>query len=300
VSVSRETVAHAGGRYCSCPRCLEVKRRGAKLLRQRVAAGQSVWGDMDAVREHLGLLRQAGMGVRQIAEQAQVGQSTIARMLWTFKGVGHSEKVTAQVAARILSVRLDVRKLSPGTVVDSTGARRRLQALLVAGSGTRCWTIPLLAEKLGIDRQRLLKYTWMPRFSAGLCVRFLDLFEELWLTEPPEVGRFSTTRTLNMARRKGWVGIGAWDDNTIDDPNAQPNLRGDQEGSAVDSVKIARVRNGNEKFKILNPSERIEMIRDWVAEGGTKTAFETKFNVSTRTSTKYFALAVPDYQRKSA
>lgn len=270
-----------------------VARRAARLRRLRIKAGETAWGDLDAVRAHIDLLRESGVGAHQIADLAGIGHSTIARIVWEF-AIGRTSRVTMDVATRILTVRIDVHRLLPHTIVDSTRARRLLQALVVAG-----WPLPLLAQRFGTDRQNFRKYFFAERYTAGVQARILDLFETCWREGPPAISKQSRTRAAQLARRHGWVGVGAWDDDTIDDPNAEPNLRGEAE-STVDPVRVRRVLDGHEKFTVLSPSERVEMIREWVAEGGSKTAFEVKFNVSTTTSKKYFALAVPDYQRKSA
>jgi hypothetical protein len=296
---------HRKGRYCPCGHCRAIACRSERRRRERIARGELIWGDLDAVLAHIELLRKTGMGVRSIAEEAGVGQTTINRMLWTFATGGRTEKVTANVARRLLSVRYDVRKLPSGTIVDSTGARRRLQALLVAGSGTRCWTVPLLAEQLGVDRMRLLKYTHMPRYSAGVCVRILDLFERLWLTEPPDVGKFSASRTRNMARRKGWVGIGAWDDDTIDDPDARPRLDAESDPNGLDENIVIDALAGRLRIGGLTEPERVEVARRLIRRGEGFNTFMRLLSTNAKTTAKYFALAresdhAVEDQRRSA
>jgi hypothetical protein len=293
VNVSRETPTHASGRYCPCPPCRAIGRQVARTHRARVKRGEQAWGDLEAVLAHIELLRQSGIGAHQIADLANIGHSTIARMIWQF-AIGRTAKVTVEVANRILAVRYDVRKLAPRTIVDSTRARRLLQALVVAG-----WPVPLLAQRYGTDRQNFLKYFHRERYAASVCVRILDLFEECWREGPPNVSKQSATRARLLADKHGWVGIGAWDDDTIDDPNAEPNLRGDDE-SIVDPVSVKRVLDGHRKFRGLSFADRVELVRQWVELGRSKTAFEKRFAVSTKTSGKYFDQAVPDYQRKKA
>lgn len=258
-----------------------------RILEERKKAGEAIWGDLDAVRVHVEQLRQRGMGVAQIAIQAGVGQSTIASMVWNFSKpprAAHA-KVLADVAERILSVRFDVRVISPLTRVDSTGARRRLQALVVAG-----WPMPVLAEHFGLSRQNFRPLLYKSRYSAGSCVRVIELFEKLWLTDPPKMSGLAASRTRAMVERNGWVGIGAWDDDTIDDPRAEPRLHGEGE-SVVDDEEVVRVLADRGKFMDLNQGERVALVRAWIKRGGTMTAFSKRFAMSGRVAKRYFEQA---------
>jgi AcrR family transcriptional regulator len=298
VNVPRETVEHQrGAKNCYCARCRVIRRRSTKLWKLRVGRGEPVWGDIEAVRAHVTWLGQLGMGMRAVAVAAGVSPTAVSHLFYDFNRQRRTERITYRVAQKLLRVRFDIRAIAataPSTKVDSSRARRSLQALVVAG-----WTVPLLAERVGMERQQLRRYFYLPVYAAKTCVRFLDLFQELWPQEPPRISAYAEARRRTMVAENGWVGIGAWDDDTIDDPDAVPNLHGDDE-STVDAVRMARVLDGREKFKVLNHVERIELVRRWDEEGRSKTAFEKRFSVSTQTSGKYFELAVPDYQRKSA
>jgi len=251
---------------------------------------------MDAVKAHVEYLRTFKLSTDEIATLAGAGSNAIAKMIWEFPEHKRNERITASLANRILAARFDPFKLNPKSLVDSAGVRRRLQALLVAD-----WTVPLLAKEFGMDRRNMLKLTRAPQVAAATFVRVIELCERLWLVKPPPVSGQALYRTRTMVQRNGWVGIGAWDDETINDPNAKPNLRGEDDAPPiVDSVKVQRVFSGHAKFKTLSRDERLELVRRWNALGYSKTQFDEQFRTSGTVSSKLYSIAVPDYERKSA
>ena len=104
---------------------------------------------------------------------------------------------------------------------DATGTRRRLQALMRNG-----WSMGLLSARLGCTRQVLRKKLGeSERCTAATAAAVRDLYDDLWDQAPPEGDRFER-RAATMARRyaaeRGWVVPLAWDEETIDDPDAGP------------------------------------------------------------------------------
>lgn len=293
-----ESVPAASGHrkvYCGCPGCLRIKRANERRRRARIARGETCWGDLDAVIAHIGALRAVGMSVPKIARAAGVGAATLTRIIWPPRRGSPAKRVTVSVAERVLRVRFDPSQLPPATVIDATGTRRRLQALAVAG-----WSFLALAEEYGTgDRQQIRTLAESDRCCAGTHVRVADMFRRLWLVDPPKSRRSTQTRFRMMVERKGWVGIGAWDDDTIDDPNAVPDLQGDGE-PVVDDVKVTIVLEGRGRFRTLNWPERADLARRWLERGGSKTAFETMFGVSSQTSAKCFSRIGTDCERKTA
>jgi hypothetical protein len=103
--------------------------------------------------------------------------------------------------------------------VDATGTRRRLQALATAG-----WSAQVIADLLGVGPK-----THICRIRAGARARVLRstaqrvqaLYDELWDRPGPSL------YARNYAAKRAWALPLAWDDDTIDDPAAAPNLAGD-------------------------------------------------------------------------
>jgi hypothetical protein len=98
---------------------------------------------------------------------------------------------------------------------DPTGTARRLQALAVLGWGSR-----QLAAALGTTQCQILRWQAAKhRVHADSAALVAEAYERLQ-DEPPTGERAS--RTQHAAARARWVGPEAWDDDTIDDPDASP------------------------------------------------------------------------------
>lgn len=120
-------------------------------------------------------------------------------------------------------------------LADPAGTRRRLQALVWNG-----WSLSLLSGRLGCDRTYLRKMLYGGgRVSAATVRRVAALYDELWKQPPPERDvpeRGAATKARKYARERGWVPVGAWDDDPgphcIDDPAATPAPSWDTEPAA--------------------------------------------------------------------
>ena len=104
---------------------------------------------------------------------------------------------------------------------DAAGTKRRLQALMWNG-----WSLGLLSTRLGCSRQVLRrKLHFTSHATASTAAQVRALYDELWDQAPPE-GTQPEKRAATMARRqareRGYVPALAWDDDTIDDPDATP------------------------------------------------------------------------------
>lgn len=98
---------------------------------------------------------------------------------------------------------------------DATGTARRLQALAALG-----WPPSVLARRIGVSRstfEHIVK-GHIQRTSAGVVAAVSDLYEELSMTPGP------SDHWRRIAADKGWAPPLAWDDDTIDDPDAKPDL----------------------------------------------------------------------------
>ncbi len=85
-----------------------------------------------------------------------------------------------------------------------------------------------------------------------------ELYELLWDIAPPAKTaqqRRNITRAKAMAERYGWPPPLAWDDDTIDDPDAQPQAG---EPVDVDDARVVRVIAGEPLA--LNPAEAIAVV----------------------------------------
>ncbi len=220
-----------------CPPC---RKAGNNRTRTRVR--DRAYGRPDPVvnpadaHDHVTHLRdQHGMSQRQIADAARVGHCTINRI-----AAGNSPYIWATTAAAILAVR-PAAGPRPHDSVDSTGTARRLQALAAVG-----WGAGRLAPMLGIADRYVQSYRRRerPAILAKTAAAVAELYARLEGTAGPD------TQARRSALARGWVPPLAWDDGTIDDPDAQPwGGQGADTAPVVDEVAIRRALSG-ERIKL--------------------------------------------------
>lgn len=107
--------------------------------------------------------------------------------------------------------------------VPSRGTARRVQALVALG-----WTFSDLARQVGYSHDQLRKWAHQTdtMILASSAATVDALYRRLCMTPAPHATR---TQKRNVgyaravARRHGWVTALAWDDDTIDDPEAEPS-----------------------------------------------------------------------------
>ena len=209
MSIVHGTVhAYVNGK-CRCQDCRTAAGRYNKRLRLEKLEGIERLVDAAPLHAHVQSLRAAGMSEWGITRAAGW------RSRWSLHCVLGASRVTPATMARVLRVRPadDARPLG---YVDATGSRRRLQALALAG-----WRTRDLSTRAGQPEQSTVCDVLMGR---RLVVRrhtadaIAALHDELWDQAGPSI------RTARKAARSGWVPSLAWDDDSIDDPAAVPNL----------------------------------------------------------------------------
>ncbi|WP_018685430.1 helix-turn-helix domain-containing protein [Actinokineospora enzanensis] len=142
----------------------------------------------------------------------------------------------AREANRLYRKRLRENRSLP-RLVDATGTRRRIQALMVLG-----WSLAALTARLGLARtnyslKRILDQQHVRRTTAE---RVSALYDELWGCPGP------SDQVREVALAAGYCSALAWDDETIDDPTARPVLTGTRVRSRddVDEVVVDRMALG--------------------------------------------------------
>ena len=203
-----------------------VQRAWARARVQRAygAAPESMV-DGDIVRAHLSRLAARGLGQLRVAALAGVRRRWLANMI---NGVPHrgyppTKRVRADLAAKVLAVPLDAPPAA-GAVVDGTGTRRRLQALVAIG-----WTQERLGRKLGMSASNMDSLIERDRVLARTAARVRDLYRELAGQPPPArtaAQRCAINRSRRYAAARGWASPMAWDGEEIDNPAARPDTRG--------------------------------------------------------------------------
>lgn len=194
---------------CRCEPCKADMARKSKLRRN----GLPVTTDQRAAAlRRVQTWDQRGYSARVIAEMTGLADRTIMPMIYAIRD-GRTHRITHATAAKIMAA--PAHPIDSGGWVPSIGTVRRLRALTVMG-----WSMSLLATRAGIEESTLHalrdpkhQHT-RPRFANAVRA----IYDELAMTPGP--CRYAATR----ARRKGWEPPLAWDDATIDDPAATPDL----------------------------------------------------------------------------
>lgn len=202
---------------CKRPECVA---RGLAYDRRRYRlVGYGTWEplrDAEPVRQHIAALRAAGYSLPDIQRKARISSATLARLL--YDGVNkRAKRIRPEVADRVLAVPVTTAPVKPSTIIDATGTRRRLQALVAMG-----WTLRALGPQLGFHPRRLTDLIHADQVLASTARRIADGYRTMQTRDPRDHG--VPDRSINMARnlaaREGWHGPLAWDD--IDDPACKP------------------------------------------------------------------------------
>jgi hypothetical protein len=188
-------------------------------------------------------------------------------------------------AKRQETYKLQVLGLHKPAVVDATGARRRLQALATLG-----YDSDYLAPLIGRRRETTFSLLTgrQPKVAREHDERIRRVYDDLW--DKPRVGatkgeRISISKAKGRAIRRGYAPPLQWDDDSIDDPNAEP-MQG-VEGSVVDWQLIDRVLAGRAEASVLAVAEKREAARAVLARGGTATQIAKRLGVSGETAGKW-------------
>lgn len=215
-----------------CNRHYEAHRR--RMLAYGRWESQKV--DAVPVRAHYRALLAAGMSRNQISRVSGVKPDQLDNLVRPRKGRGDqpARVVFKRTADRIMAVTVPDptqvwRTAAEGQRVDPTGTARRLQALVAIGHSQRA-----LAARLGVLEANMPPIVNGTRLaSAGMARKVAALFDELQLVPGTSV------RARRMGERRGWVSSFAWDEDTIDDPMADPMVDVG-EGVGVDEVAVDR------------------------------------------------------------
>lgn len=167
-----------------------------------------------------------------------------------------SKTIGTEYAEMLMAYRPTLNDYPPNAVVSTVGSRRRLQALATIG-----WTRRALAARVGSSEDRFNKVMQESTTSAATAFIVRDLYDELWNRGPSEkeVAPAAALRTRNMAARNGWHGPLAWDDDTIDYPQALP--RTDAERPAATEGRNVADRWLHGEAVVLGVEDRRQVVQ---------------------------------------
>jgi transcriptional regulator with XRE-family HTH domain len=207
----------------TCLRCDEpVRARGLcnfhynKLRKHLRARGQfeSVYVPNTATLNHIAVLRAAGVGWPRLAELTGLSRMTLDHLVDPGRTM-----VFRRTEAAVLAIPIPVAhsaQLADGAKVPIVGSRRRLRGLARAG-----YSQDDICRRLGLaegmsSMSKLFSGSQL-KITASNARRIAALFAELELVPGP------SQRAVRDAKRKGWPHPLEWDEDTIDDPAAEPH-----------------------------------------------------------------------------
>ncbi|MEQ4726255.1 hypothetical protein [Nonomuraea sp. B19D2] len=180
--------------------------------KQRKAHSLGIKTRVDAirVRQHLQLLRRT-MSVREIAEASGITGTSIWNILL------HGQKtVMPATEAKILAVT----PINGYVLLDSIGARRRVQALATMG-----WTGETVGRRVAMRRgdtwANITRILQGQRITASLAHEVHVVYADLCRRVPPN--DVAARRARARAQRARWAPPAAWEAVDIDDPDARPD-----------------------------------------------------------------------------
>lgn len=196
---------------CRCDPCVLAQRRYTKARKYDADTGNPRKVPAGPVREHLQRLLDSGVSIGQIAAATgyRINKEQTDRIL-----TGASRRVYRATAQAILAVTREAAMEATYTYVDGTGVHRRIEALRWLG-----YSLPTLSEHLPIGYSALHLLTKRNRVRTTTVKMIDDLYRKLANTVGPD------ERERWRAYRAGFAPPAAWEDETIDDPSVQPDLK---------------------------------------------------------------------------
>ncbi len=250
---------------CDCFHCRAAVSRWRTNRAHHIKQGTwQPWADAEPVRQHLKTLSDYGIGWEQVVALTGLPSANVSRILYRSGDRPPLTRISTKTADRILAVQPCFDNLADSAIVDHIGAVRRLRALVAIG-----WPMATLGGMLPVHPHtvRLLAR------NGGSCTvklvrAVIDLYSRMCMTLPPPT--MATRRARNMAAQWGWAPPLAWDDDTIDDPDAEPVTADPAAGRAdehADEVLVGRAIAGRARWSELNHAERVLAVTRMRAAG---------------------------------
>ncbi|QQM45120.1 hypothetical protein [Streptomyces liliifuscus] len=242
---------------CRRPGCLARSAEYDRTRTRLVAYGRwQPFTDAEPVRRHVRMLGSYGIGWQRVSRLSGVSNGGMSRLLYGdySRGRQPSKRVRTQTADRIYTVRADIGNVAPTALVDGTGTRRRIQALVANG-----WPQMRLGVELDLNHYRMIWERARSEMVTGASARqVLDLYSQLWNVDPASRGiapRY-IAQAKRIAKVNGWAPPGAWDDDYIDSPSAEPDL-GDDVDRYTAIAEDARWLIGEQNYTVPQAAHRL-------------------------------------------
>jgi len=252
---------------CRCRPCRDANRVYEQNRTRQRAYGKTSYVDAEPARTHIETLMAAGMGLKRIVAVSTISQGLLWKLIYGKRRPDGtrvpSKRIRNTTEQTILAIRPD---LAGGARIDSTGTARRIQALVACG-----WSQSKIAARLGILRSNFTDLAQgRTQVSVAHAKAVAELYDQLWDQAPPHTNqreRIAYSRSVRYAANAGWVVPLAWDEDTIDDPNAAPDLgeqtkvNGRPERFSIEDIDFIL---DNDPLTLDQLAERLHVGRDTI------------------------------------
>ncbi|MEU3990172.1 hypothetical protein AB0F24_17650 [Streptomyces platensis] len=212
---------------CRCYPCCFAESQYRNNRSRAIAYGTwQPYVDAEPIRAHVKTLSEFGIGWMRLAKLAHVPRGSVSKLLYgdPSRGLAPSKRLLPKNAAALLAVEPTLDNLGQAALIDGTGTRRRLRALVAAG-----WPKARLAAHLGWNPGNFSNTLHRDRqVKVSTARAAITLYDQLWREDPRGHGvqQLVYDRVRRQAASNGWAPMGAWDDDLIDDPAAFPDWTG--------------------------------------------------------------------------
>ncbi|MFZ3473141.1 hypothetical protein ACODT3_10595 [Streptomyces sp. 4.24] len=204
---------------CRRPDCVERKRNWAEKRQAAIRSGTwQPFVDAEPVRQHIRILRAAGLTQDRIATLASLPHQSIADFTGGIRGRGLRHRTSADIAARVLAI--DPTIATPVRIA-TVGTHRRIRALVAIG-----WPLTHLSVQSGLHTSRADQILRQNVVRIETAQRVQDGYDRLRSMRPERHN--VPAHKAKLARRRAaaakWPTPKYWDrfPDAIDDPHFTP------------------------------------------------------------------------------
>jgi DNA-binding CsgD family transcriptional regulator len=272
--------------HCRCPACTEANTAVSNQMhRQRAFGRWEPYVDVGPTRAHIQKLRDAGIGLDQIAKLAGLSSSHVRGLIYPpSTGKAPYEKVRHATAQRILAVPAEDSSRAANSHIGAAGTRRRLQALVAAG-----WAQAWLARQLHRSPANLRRSMTSELVTVRTAQLVDDLYERLWDAPPPRqtiAQRNTSDAARAHAAHHGWRPPLAWDDIDEDPVPVPDRPHANGEDRDLDEIAIERAITGDTHVRLTH-AEQIEVVHRMSERGRSIRTIAEMLSTSTRTVSRH-------------
>lgn len=159
------------------------------------------------------------MSLPALSRRLNLVDGAFKNLMYGANGRPPGSTVSRETAEAVMGYWPTLEDFPDTASIDPTGTRRRVQALETLG-----WSRPQIADVVGMSKSNFKTCLRSEKVSARLARRVAAVYDRLWKQRPEDHGvqPYVAERVRRHAAQNGFTGPLAWDDDTIDDPKAEP------------------------------------------------------------------------------